>query len=63
MIDATLDFEPKELSKESVEAYFKQEIPRSEFALLAARNQYQAQLASHKALIDQRDRLLKPKTD
>ncbi|WP_406699239.1 hypothetical protein V5E97_10215 [Singulisphaera sp. Ch08] len=57
MIDATLDFKPDSLTPENMANYFKKAVPESEFALLVAQNSYQAQLASHKALLDQRDRL------
>lgn len=62
MIDATLDFKPENLGPEHLDAYFRKALLDSEFALLAAQNQYQAQLASHKALLDQRERLTKPKS-
>lgn len=57
MIDATLDFKPESLQPQHLASYFAKAIAESEFALLHAQNQYQAQLASHKALLDQRDRL------
>lgn len=60
MIDATLDFKPEHLAPEHLAAYFRRALADSEFALLSAQNQYQAQLASHKALLDQRDRLARP---
>jgi hypothetical protein len=62
VIDATLDFKPEHLPPEALTKYYENELVRSEFALLASQNQYQAQLASHKALLDQRDRLTKLST-
>ncbi len=61
MIDATLDFKPEHLAPEHLAAYFRQvpwRIPNSPCS--PPRTSIRPNSPSHKALLDQRDRLAKP---